>query len=71
MLPLTDRQQQVLNFISSYLNENGSPPTLREISVHIGTKGTSTAIVHLEALERKGHILRRSGSRGIALGAQD
>jgi len=67
MQELTPRQQQVLDFISSYLDENGSPPTLREISEHIGTKGTATAIVHLEALERKGHIQRRSGSRGISI----
>jgi len=67
MLPLTDRQRQVLDFVASYLEEHGCPPTLREISEHIGTKGTATAILHLEALERKGHIQRREGSRGIAL----
>ena len=67
MLPLTDRQQQVLDFVSSYLDEHGCPPTLREISDRIGVKGTATAIVHLEALERKGHITGREGSRGIAL----
>jgi repressor LexA len=67
MQELTSRQQQVLVFITSYLDEHGSPPTLREISYHIGTKGTATAIVHLEALERKGRVLRRSGSRGISL----
>jgi repressor LexA len=67
MQELTSRQQQVLNFISSYLDEHGCPPTLREISEHIGTKGTATAMAHLDALERKGHIQRRSGSRGIAL----
>jgi len=41
---------------------------LREISAHIGTAGTVTAKVHLEALERKGYIQRREGSpRGIVL----
>ena len=66
MLPLTDRQQQVLDFVSFYLDHNGCPPTLREISDHIGVKGTATAIQHLDALERKGYISRREGSRGIA-----
>ena len=45
----------------------GCPPTLREISDRIGTRGTATAIAHLDALERKGYISRRGGSRGIML----
>ena len=67
MEELTPRQKQVLDFVSSYIDEHGCPPTLREISEHIGTKGTATAMMHLEALERKGQIQRREGSRGIAL----
>src|SRR6185369_8652864 len=68
MQPLTDRQQQVYSFIKDYIEANGSSPTLREISGHIGTAGTATAIAHLEALERKGYIRRREwSSRGIVL----
>lgn len=62
MEPLTKRQQQVLDFISSYLDEYACPPTLREISQHIDAKGTVTAIRHLDELERKGYIHRREGS---------
>jgi repressor LexA len=67
VLPLTDRQQQVLDFVTSCINKNGCPPTLREISHHIGTAGTISAIKHLEALEKKGCIHRREGSRGITI----
>ena len=67
MQPLTDRQQLVLDYVSSYLSQNGCPPTLREISEHIGTAGTVTAMRHLEALQKKGYVQRREGSRGIAL----
>ncbi len=67
MQSLTERQQQVLDSIVSSLDRRGSPPTLREISDRIGTRGTATAIAHLEALERKGYISRRSGARGIML----
>lgn len=64
----TERQQQVFDFIISYIDTNGCPPTLREISNHIGTKGTATAIGHLDALERKGYINRReSSSRSITI----
>lgn len=62
MEPLTEKQQQVLEFITSYHDNHACPPTLREISQHINTKGTATAILHLEALERKGYIQRRGGS---------
>lgn len=62
MESLTARQQQVLDFITTYLDTHGCPPTLREISNHIQTKGTVSAIRHLDALESKGYIQRREGS---------
>lgn len=64
---LTERQQQVLDVIADSLDRAGCPPTLREISDSIGTRGTATAIAHLDALEKKGYINRRGGSRGIML----
>jgi repressor LexA len=65
---LTKRQKQVLNFISQFIEANGAPPTLREISGHIGTSGTVTALHHIEAIEKKGYLRRRAGSsRGIVL----
>lgn len=67
MQELTSRQQQVLDFVCRFREEHGCPPSLREISDYIGTKGTATALAHLEALKRKGYISRREGSRGIAL----
>jgi len=68
MEEMTTRQAQVFEFVTSYLDQHGCPPTLREISEHIGVKGTATAIMHLDALERKGHITRREGSsRSISL----
>lgn len=67
MQSLTERQQQVLDVIAASLARSGCPPTLREISDSIGTRGTATAISHLGALEKKGYINRRGGSRGIML----
>lgn len=68
MEALTSRQQEVLTFVTRHLREHGYPPTLREISRHIGTSGTISAQRHLEALERKGFVRRRAGSsRGIEL----
>jgi repressor LexA len=68
MQTLTTRQEQVYTFIKEYIEANGSPPTLREISAQIGTAGTVTAISHVNALEKKGYLRRRGGSsRGIIL----
>ncbi|MBI5589529.1 MAG: transcriptional repressor LexA [Deltaproteobacteria bacterium] len=65
---LTKRQKEVLDFVTRCIDTLGAPPTLREISAHIGTRGTATALHHLQAIEKKGYLRRREGSsRGIAL----
>src|SRR5256885_514681 len=56
--PLTDRQQQVLDFISQSIQERGYPPTLREIGEHMKIRSTNGVNDHLKALERKGYLLR-------------
>ncbi|MDD5285388.1 MAG: transcriptional repressor LexA [Desulfuromonadaceae bacterium] len=63
----TARQQQVLDFIQSHVDNDGYPPTIREICAHLGVSGTVSAMRHLDALEKKGYIKRDSGSRGIAI----
>lgn len=68
MEKLTEKQQAVLHFVTEYFDRSGTSPTLREISEHICTKGTATAMMHLDALERKGYIKRRDkNSRNIIL----
>ena len=69
MQPLTERQQQVLAFITSYIDNNGYPPSQREIANHLGISGTPPVIKHLEALEKKGFLKRDSRSRSIAVTA--
>ncbi len=68
MNPLTARQQQVLNIITSYMDRNGTPPSQREIAAELGVNGTAGIMKHLKALEKKGFLSRREGSsRGIVL----
>ena len=54
---LTNRQQQVLDFITNYVRETGYPPTIREIAkaFEMSSKG---AYDHLTAIEKKGYIRR-------------
>ena len=66
MLPLTARQEQVLQFVTSYIDNNGYPPSQREIAEHLGI--TNPAVIkHLDAIEKKGFLKRESSSRAIAL----
>lgn len=64
---LTQRQKQVLQFITSYTDDNGFPPSQREIARHLNVSGTLPVMKHLGALERKGYIKRESVNRGISL----
>ncbi len=65
---LTDRQKQVLDFVTGYIERTGYSPALRDIAAHLGVNGTFGIMKHLDALEKKGYVRRGSGSsRGIAL----
>ncbi|HTA19952.1 MAG TPA: transcriptional repressor LexA [Polyangia bacterium] len=55
---LTDRQQEILGFITQSIEERGYPPTLREIGEHFGIRSTNGVNDHLRALEKKGHLQR-------------
>jgi repressor LexA len=55
---LTQRQREILDFISASILERGFPPTLREIGEHFSIKSTNGVNDHLKALEKKGHLRR-------------
>lgn len=64
---LAPRQRQVLEFITSFTDSNGYPPSQREIAGHLNVSGTLPVMKHLAALERKGYIKRDNVNRGITL----
>lgn len=55
---LTQRQREILDFISASIVERGFPPTLREIGEHFHIRSTNGVNDHLKALEKKGHLRR-------------
>lgn len=64
---LTDRQRDILSFIEQFRNENGYPPTLREIGKKFEIASTFGVKRHLEALVKKGFInVESNASRGIS-----
>ncbi len=65
---LTERQQEIYEFIRSTLAERGIPPSMREVGKKFGIRSTNGVEGHLSALERIGLIIRERGkSRGISL----
>ena len=55
---LTDRQREILEFITQSITARGYPPTLREIGTHFGIRSTNGVNDHLRALEKKGYLQR-------------
>ncbi len=63
---LSERQVALLQFIESYIQEQGRPPTNREIGADLGILSTGHVNYHLSVLEKKSYISREPRkSRGI------
>ncbi len=56
---LNKREKDILKFIEKQLNENGYPPSVREICQAVGLKSTATVHAYLNRLEDNGYIARR------------
>ena len=55
MRGITDRQKEVLTYISTYTEENSYPPTVRDISEHFGISLRAVQD-HILALQKKGFL---------------
>ena len=62
MTELTDKQKHILNFLQKFMNENGYPPTVKEIMVHFNFASPTAVTTHLTALEKKGYV-KKTGKR--------
>jgi repressor LexA len=63
---LTDRQQEIWEFLVDYVDAHGYPPTVREIGDAVGLASPSTVHAHLANLERAG-LLKRDPTKPRAL----
>ncbi|MBX3064260.1 MAG: transcriptional repressor LexA [Anaerolineae bacterium] len=65
---LSDRQRAILDFIQTWLDEHGYPPTIREIGEAVNIKSTSVVNYNLNKLVKEGFIVRsKEVSRGIKM----
>lgn len=55
---LTQRQEEILEYLKGYQRELGVMPSTREIQHHFGFASQTAAMSHLRALEKKGAIQR-------------
>ena len=70
MSPVTlyKRQKEILDYISQYIQKNGTSPTLQEIADAMHLSSLATVHEHLQALQKKGVIKRFEGTvRGIKI----
>ncbi len=63
---LTPRQREIWDYLLSYVEEHGYPPTVREIGQAVGLASPSTVHAHLANLERAG-LLKRDPTKPRAL----
>ncbi len=55
---LTQRQQDIIDFIERTVNDRGYPPSVREIGEAVGLTSPSTVHSHLATLQRLGFLKR-------------
>lgn len=61
-----DKQTEIYEFLKTYTENKGYPPSVREICEAVSLKSTSTVHGHLKRLEKKG-LIKRDPSKPRAL----
>lgn len=70
--PLTERQNQVYEYLRRFIREHQKPPTYKEIGADLALASTNAVHKLVGSLERKGYITRTPrAARGIALADTD
>ena len=64
---ITEKQQEILDYMKSQIINRGFPPSVREICEAVSLKSTSSVHSHLESLEKNGSgkIIRKKTARSI------
>lgn len=65
-MELTKRQNEILDYIKSYIVKYGYPPTVREIGAALGVSSPATIHAHLANLEEKG-VIKKEETKNRAI----
>lgn len=63
---IEEKERQIFDFTAKYIEENGYPPSVREICSSLGVKSTATVYAYLNRLKSKG-LLEKSPMKKRAL----
>ena len=63
MARTSNKSQLILDFINSFIQENGYAPSVREIGQAVGLNSTASVSYQLRQLQAKG-LLQGSGEKG-------
>jgi repressor LexA len=67
MLPRTQRQKDILDYITRFSERNRYEPSYAQIARHFGVRSRATIAKHIAALERRGLITRTHEDGSFAL----
>jgi repressor LexA len=67
MLPRTQRQKDILDYITRFSERHGYEPSYAQIARHFGVKSRATIAKHIAALERRGLLMRKHEDGSFAL----
>ncbi len=73
MQPRTQRQKEILDYITHFIERHGYEPSYAQIARHFGISSKATIAKHIQALERRGLVARHreNGSFGLSLQVEE
>ena len=71
MQPRTQRQRDIYEYITRFIERHGYEPSYAQIARHFGVSSKATIAKHIEALERRGLISRRRTDGAFGLSVQE
>ena len=71
MARTSDKAQRIIEFVDSFIRENGYSPSVREIGEAVGLRSPSTVHSHLKILEDNGYLQKSKGkTRTVSVAGQ-
>lgn len=73
MQPRTQRQKEILDYITRFIERHGYEPSYAQVARHFGVSSKATIAKHIEALERRGLLVRRreNGAFGLSVPVEE
>ncbi len=73
MARTSDKAGKILEYVNSFVQENGYAPSVREIGTAVGLRSTASVSYHIQALQSKGLLMTpdaKGRKRSIVTGAR-